>query len=126
VDIYSLIGLVMLLGVATKNSIILVDYAHQQVQKGVDLKEAILMAGRKRVRPILMTSLCLIAGMIPVAIGLNEASGQRTSMGIAIIGGVISSTLLTLFVVPATYSHFEKFRQFSLKFFKGELKGKYK
>ncbi|MDH4468980.1 MAG: efflux RND transporter permease subunit [Bacteriovoracaceae bacterium] len=124
VDIYSLIGLVMLLGVATKNSIILVDYAHQQVQKGIDLKEAILMAGRKRVRPILMTSLCLIAGMIPVAIGLNEASGQRTSMGIAIIGGVISSTLLTLFVVPATYSHFEKFRQLSLRFFKGEWKRK--
>jgi HAE1 family hydrophobic/amphiphilic exporter-1 len=118
VDIFSLIGLVMLLGVATKNSIILVDYAHQQVQKGMGLKEAILLAGRKRVRPILMTSLCLIAGMIPVAIGLNEASGQRKSMGIAIIGGVISSTLLTLLVVPAIYSHFETFRKWSLSIFR--------
>lgn len=112
-DLFSMIGCIMLLGVATKNSIIFVDYTHQQVQKGMDLKEAILMAGKNRLRPILMTSFALIAGMVPIAIGLNEASKQRTSMGIAVIGGLVSSTLLTLVIVPAAYSYVERFRVWS-------------
>lgn len=112
-DLFSMIGCIMLLGVATKNSIIFVDYTHQQVQKGMDLKEAMILAGKNRLRPILMTSFALIAGMIPIAIGLNEASKQRTSMGIAVIGGLISSTLLTLVIVPAAYSYIERFRVFS-------------
>jgi len=109
-NLFSMIGCVMLMGLATKNSILLVDYANQQIAKGVSMVDAILMAGRTRLRPILMTSFALIAGMIPVAIGLNEASSQRTSMGIAIIGGTITSTLLSLLVVPASYSYFERFR----------------
>jgi len=116
-DLFSMIGCIMLLGVATKNSILLVDYTQQQVQKGVEMKEAIIMAGRARLRPILMTSFALIAGMIPLAIGLNEASKQRTSMGIAVIGGLISSTILTLVVIPAAYTYIEKFREKSLRFF---------
>lgn len=113
-DLFSMIGCVMLLGVATKNSILLVDYANQQVQeKGMSLNEAILAAGKARLRPILMTSFALIAGMVPLAIGLNEASKQRTSMGIAVIGGLISSTLLTLVVIPAAYSYIERFRVWS-------------
>ncbi|MGZ3856419.1 MAG: efflux RND transporter permease subunit, partial [Bacteriovorax sp.] len=112
-DLFSMIGCVMLLGVATKNSILLVDYANQQVQQGLSLYDAIIASGRSRLRPILMTSFALIAGMVPLAIGLNEASKQRTSMGIAVIGGLISSTLLTLVVIPAAYTYIERFRVWS-------------
>ena len=113
-DLFSMIGCVMLLGVATKNSILLVDYANQQVrEQGLSLNEAIIAAGKARLRPILMTSFALIAGMVPLAIGLNEASKQRTSMGIAVIGGLVSSTLLTLVVIPAAYSYIERFRMWS-------------
>jgi HAE1 family hydrophobic/amphiphilic exporter-1 len=109
-NIFSIIGLVMLLGVAAKNSILLVDFSNQQVAKGKTRAEAMILAGKTRLRPILMTTMALIAGTIPIAIGLNEASKQRTSMGVAIIGGLISSTLLTLVVVPAAYSFIDRFR----------------
>lgn len=110
-DIFSMIGLIMLIGVATKNSILLVDFTNQLLSQGKEMKEAIIEAGRERLRPILMTSFALIAGMLPIAIGLNEASRQRTSMGVAIIGGLISSTVLTLVVVPAAFSYIEKLNQ---------------
>ena len=117
-DLFSMIGCIMLLGVATKNSIILVDYTNQQMeQHGMALREAILLAGKNRLRPILMTSFALIAGFIPIAVGLNEASAQRTSMGIALIGGLISSTLLTLIIVPAAYTYIERFRLFVNRIF---------
>lgn len=117
-DIFSMIGLVMLLGVATKNSILLVDYANQRIAKGVERGQAMIEAGKARLRPILMTSFALIAGMLPVAIGLNEASKQRTSMGIAIIGGIISSTFLSLVVVPAAFIYIDRFRAWvTRKFF---------
>ncbi len=112
-NIFSMIGTLMLLGVATKNSILLVDYANQLIAKGVDRSQAIAQAGKVRLRPILMTTMALIAGTSPVALGLNEASRQRTSMGIAIIGGLISSTLLTLVVVPAAFSYIDRFRVWS-------------
>ncbi|QLY23943.1 efflux RND transporter permease subunit [Bdellovibrio sp. KM01] len=110
IDIFSLIGIVLLLGVVAKNSILLVDYTNHLLQEGMERKDALLKACRTRLRPILMTSLALIAGMIPIAIGLNEASAMRTSMGIAIIGGLISSTLLTLVVVPAAFGFIDDFR----------------
>lgn len=113
-NIFSMIGCVLLMGVATKNSILLVDYTNHLLGEGLDYGEAVVQAGRVRLRPILMTSIALIAGMLPIAIGLNEASKQRTSMGIAIIGGVISSTFLTLLVVPAAFSYMERFRRWSL------------
>lgn len=117
-DLFSMIGCIMLLGVATKNSIILVDYTNQQMENhGMNLREAILLAGKNRLRPILMTSFALIAGFVPIAIGLNEASAQRTSMGIALIGGLISSTLLTLIIVPAAYTYIERFRLFVNRIF---------
>lgn len=116
-DLFSMIGCVMLLGIATKNSIILVDYINQSIQKGMGMKDAIIKAGKNRLRPILMTSFALVAGMLPVAIGLNEASKQRTSMGIAIIGGLISSTLLTLVVIPAAYEYVERARNWGHKIF---------
>jgi HAE1 family hydrophobic/amphiphilic exporter-1 len=109
-NIFSMIGIIMLLGVATKNSILLIDYAQQLTAQGLSRSEAIIRAGRTRLRPIIMTTMALIAGTIPIAIGLNEASKQRTSMGIAIIGGLISSTLLTLIVVPAAYSYIDRFK----------------
>jgi HAE1 family hydrophobic/amphiphilic exporter-1 len=112
-DIFSMIGCIMLLGVATKNSILLVDYTKQMVAQGMNEADAIIKAGRTRLRPILMTTGALIAGMLPIAIGLNEASRQRTSMGVGVIGGLVSSTLLTLVVVPAAYSYIERFRVWS-------------
>ncbi|MBC7371948.1 MAG: efflux RND transporter permease subunit [Bdellovibrionaceae bacterium] len=110
IDIFSLIGIVLLLGVVAKNSILLVDYTKQLEEAGMTRNEALIKACRTRLRPILMTSLALIAGMIPIAVGLNEASAMRTSMGVAIIGGLISSTLLTLLVVPAAYGFVDNFR----------------
>ncbi|WP_413581708.1 efflux RND transporter permease subunit [Bdellovibrio sp. HCB288] len=115
IDIFSLIGIVLLLGVVAKNSILLVDYTNHLLQEGMDRKDALLKACRTRLRPILMTSLALIAGMIPIAIGLNEASAMRKSMGIAIIGGLISSTLLTLIVVPAAFGFIDDFRSWLRK-----------
>lgn len=112
-NIFSMIGMVMLMGVSAKNSILLVDYANQKMAEGHNRNEAILIAGKTRLRPILMTTLALIAGMIPLAIGLNEASKQRTSMGKAVIGGLISSTILTLIVVPAVFSFLDRFRVWS-------------
>jgi HAE1 family hydrophobic/amphiphilic exporter-1 len=114
-DLYAMIGCILLLGIATKNSILLVDDANQKVSEGMNRNEAMAEAGRTRLRPILMTSIALIAGMLPVAIGLNEASKQRTTMGIAVIGGLISSTLLSLLVVPAVYSFIDRFRVWSIE-----------
>jgi HAE1 family hydrophobic/amphiphilic exporter-1 len=117
-DLFSMIGCIMLLGVATKNSILLVDYTNQKIQEGKTVRDSIIEAGKARLRPILMTSFALIAGMIPLAIGLSEASKQRTSMGIAVIGGLISSTLLTLVVIPAAYTYIERYRVWSGKVMK--------
>jgi HAE1 family hydrophobic/amphiphilic exporter-1 len=120
-DLFSMIGCILLLGLATKNSILLVDYANQKMQQGSDRIEAIIAAGQTRLRPILMTTVALIAGMIPVAIGINEASKQRTSMGIAIIGGLISSTILTLVVIPAAFIYIDKMRAWGRKKLKLDL-----
>ena len=116
-DLFSMIGCILLLGVATKNSILLVDYINQMKEQGKDNETSIIEAGKVRLRPILMTSFALIAGMLPVAIGLNEASRQRTSMGISVIGGLITSTMLTLVVIPAAYTYMERFRAFMLRIF---------
>ena len=116
-DIFSMIGFILLMGVVAKNSILLVDYTQQLLEQGMERNEALLKACVVRLRPILMTSLALIAGTIPIAIGLNEASAQRTSMGVAIIGGLISSTVLTLVVVPAAFGYIDDFRKWFLKIF---------
>ena len=109
-NIFSMIGTIMLLGVASKNSILLVDYANQLVKSGKTRSEAMIIAGKTRLRPILMTTMALIAGTTPIALGLNEASRQRTGMGVAIVGGLISSTVLTLVVIPAAYAYIDRFR----------------
>ena len=109
-DLFSMIGCILLLGLATKNSILLVDYANQKMHQGYDRYTAIMEAGKTRLRPIIMTTVALIAGMVPVAIGINEASKQRTGMGIAIIGGLISSTILTLVVIPTAFIYIDRMR----------------
>lgn len=120
IDMFSMIGIVLLLGVVAKNSILLVDYTNQLMDQGMERTKALIEAGRVRLRPIIMTSLALIAGMIPIAYGLNEASAQRTSMGIAIIGGLISSTILTLVVVPAAFGYIDDFRMWINRLFTGK------
>jgi HAE1 family hydrophobic/amphiphilic exporter-1 len=110
-NIFSMIGMIMLLGLVTKNSILLVDYALQLMKQGMPRKEALIESGTKRLRPILMTTVALIAGTLPVALGLSEVARSRMSMGITIIGGLISSTLLTLVVVPAAFGYIDDFRQ---------------
>jgi HAE1 family hydrophobic/amphiphilic exporter-1 len=116
-SLFSMLGIVMLLGVASKNSILLVDYARQLMDdENLSREAAVTKAGRTRLRPILMTSMALIAGTIPVALGLNEASKQRTSMGWAIIGGMVSSTLLSLVVIPVAFIYIDRFRVWTNEF----------
>ncbi len=113
INLFSMIGVILLLGVASKNGILLVDQAMQLIRDGKDRTTALIEAGKNRLRPILMTTMALIAGTMPIALGLNEASKQRTSMGVAIVGGLITSTLLTLIVVPAAFSYIDRFRLWS-------------
>jgi len=109
-NLFSLIGLVMLMGLVAKNSILLVDLALQHIRAGMDRKEALVAAGVARLRPILMTSLALLFGTLPLALALNEAGRFRSSMGVAIVGGLFTSTLLTLVVVPAVFEYVDDFR----------------
>ena len=102
-DMVAFIGLIMLMGLVTKNSILLVDYTNVLRRRGMKRNEAIIEAGSTRLRPILMTTLAMILGMIPVAIGLGASAGFRQAIGYTIIGGLISSTILTLVVVPVVY-----------------------
>ncbi len=108
--IFAVFGFFMLIGVAGKNGILLVEYTNQMMAQGKSRAEALVEAGKTRLRPILMTSFALIAGTLPVAIGFSEASKSRTGMGVAIIGGIISSTILTLIVVPAVFTYIDRFR----------------
>jgi HAE1 family hydrophobic/amphiphilic exporter-1 len=110
VNIFTMLGIFMLISVSGKNSILLIDFTNHLIAQGKTRSEALVIAGKVRLRPILMTSFALIAGTLPVAIGLSESSSQRTAMGVAIIGGLISSTTLTLVVVPAIFSYLDRFR----------------
>ena len=98
------IGLLMLLGVVAKNSILLIDFAIEEMRVGIDRVEAILDAGRKRAQPIVMTSVAMVAGMLPVALSLGSDGSFRQPMGIAVIGGITLSTILTLIIVPAAFT----------------------
>jgi multidrug efflux pump subunit AcrB len=98
------IGLLMLLGIVAKNSILLVDFAIEEIDRGVDRDTAILEAGHKRAQPIVMTTVAMVAGMVPVALSLSGDGSFRAPMGITVIGGLIFSTILTLLIVPGTFS----------------------
>ncbi len=105
--LYALIGIVLLLGIVTKNSILLVDYTIINMQEGKTQRQALIEAGVSRLRPILMTSLATIAGILPLALGIGAGSEVRQPMGIAIMGGFTTSTMLTLVVVPVIFSYID-------------------
>jgi hydrophobe/amphiphile efflux-1 (HAE1) family protein len=108
-NIFSMIGIIMLMGLVTKNAILLVDFANRaQREEGLPQDAALARAGRVRLRPILMTTAAMVMGMLPLALGLGEGSEQQAPMGRAIIGGVITSTLLTLVLVPVLYSWLDR------------------
>ena len=106
-NLMSLIGVIMLMGLVAKNAILLLDAARVREAEGMDREEALIEAGRKRLRPILMTTFALVAGMLPVAIGVGEGGEFYRPMAVAIIGGVITSTFLTLLVIPSFYDSIE-------------------
>jgi len=110
-SIFSIIGVIMLMGLVTKNAILLVDFAIRAREDGMPRTEALLMAAKVRLRPILMTTLAMIFGMVPLAFALSEGSEQRAPMGQAVIGGVITSSLLTLVVVPVVYCYMDDLAQ---------------
>ena len=105
VNIMSMIGLILLMGLVTKNAILLVDFTNELRGQGKSRREALLMAGRLRLRPILMTALSTIFGVLPVALALGEGSEFRAPMARAVVGGMTTSTLLTLVVVPVIYTY---------------------
>jgi len=110
-NVMSLIGVMLLMGIVAKNAILLIDFAKWGRERGMSRRDALIEAGRIRLRPILMTSFALIAGMFPVALGLGEGADFRAPMGRAVIGGVITSTLLTLLVIPTVYEILDEFKE---------------
>jgi len=118
-SMFSIIGVVMLMGLVTKNAILLVDFAIRAREDGMERAEALLMAARVRLRPILMTTLAMIFGMVPLAFALSEGAEQRAPMGQAVIGGVITSSLLTLVVVPVVYCYMDDFSRWLVRRWKG-------
>jgi HAE1 family hydrophobic/amphiphilic exporter-1 len=104
VNMFSLIGLILLMGLVTKNAILLVDYSKVLRRRGMERREAMIMAGRTRLRPIMMTTLAMIFGMLPLALALGQGAEMRAPMARAVVGGLITSTLLTLIVVPVVYT----------------------
>jgi multidrug efflux pump len=104
-NIFSQIGIIVLVGLVTKNGILIVEFANQRKEAGLDKVAAVKEAAVARFRPILMTSLCTILGILPIALALGAGSESRVSMGIAVVGGMIFSTVLTLYIIPAVYSY---------------------
>ncbi len=104
-NIFSQIGLIMLIGLVTKNGILIVEFANQRRAAGLAIRQAVTEASVQRMRPILMTSLAMILGILPMAIATGAGSESRVSMGIAVVGGLVFATLLTLFVIPAIYTY---------------------
>ena len=114
-NIFSLIGLILLMGLVKKNAILLVDYTNVLRERGMSRREAILQAGPVRMRPILMTTFAMIFGMLPIAFAVGEGAETRAPMGIAVIGGLLTSLILTLVVVPAAYDIFDDWQEYFKK-----------
>jgi len=111
INLYSEIGMILLIGLVTKNSILLVEYANQLKERGLSTVDAMLESGRIRLRPILMTSVSTVMGAIPIAYGLGAGSTSRRPLGYAVVGGILFSTFLTLFLVPVAYVVFDELRE---------------
>ena len=122
-SIFSFIGLILLMGLVKKNGILLVDYTNVLRARGLSRREAILQAGPVRLRPILMTTFAMVFGMLPVALGMGEGSESRAPMGIAVIGGLLTSLFLTLVIVPAAYDLFDDWQGFFQRRRKGKKDG---
>jgi HAE1 family hydrophobic/amphiphilic exporter-1 len=114
-NMFSIIGFIMLMGLVTKNAILLVDFANQARKAGANRVDALLEAAHVRLRPILMTTLAMVFGMVPLAFGMSEGSEQRAPMGQAVIGGIITSSILTLVVVPVIYTYLDDFAAWARK-----------
>ncbi len=119
-NIFSVIGIVMLMGLVTKNAILLVDFTNHGQREGKSQFDAIMEAGQVRLRPILMTTLAMIFGMLPMAIGMGDGGETQAPMGRAVIGGVITSTLLTLVVVPVAYTYLDNLGKRASRWLKGK------
>ncbi len=118
-NIFSIIGFIMLMGLVTKNAILLVDFTNQAQRSGMGQREALLTAGQVRLRPIVMTTLAMLFGMLPMALGLGDGGEQQAPMGRAVIGGIITSTLLTLVVVPVAYTYLDTLGRRVAAWFRG-------
>jgi multidrug efflux pump subunit AcrB len=116
-NMLSMIGMILLMGLVTKNAILLVDFANQGMREGMGLRQALMESGQIRLRPILMTTLAMIFGMLPMAIGAGSGGSINAPMARAVIGGVITSTLLTLVVVPVLYTYLHAFSERSRRWF---------
>ena len=114
-NLFSIIGIIMLMGLVTKNAILLIDFIKKAMDRGEPRYEAIIQAGKTRLRPILMTTSAMVMGMVPLALGLGEGGEQSAPMAHAVIGGVITSTLLTLVVVPVIFTYLDDFKNFMLR-----------
>ena len=114
-NLFSIIGIIMLMGLVTKNAILLIDFIKKAMDRGEARYDAILNAGKTRLRPILMTTSAMVMGMVPLALGLGEGGEQSAPMAHAVIGGVITSTLLTLVVVPVIFTYLDDFKNFMLR-----------
>lgn len=108
VNIFSEIGIIMLIGLITKNGILIVEFANHNKKEGLSVREAVVSAAVSRFRPILMTTLAMIFGALPIALSLGNSSGSRTSLGIVVVGGLIFAGILTLYVIPSVYSYFSR------------------
>ena len=106
-SLIALIGAIMLVGIVTKNGIVMVDYMNLLVERGTALSDAVIQGGKSRLRPVLMTSFTTILGMVPMAMGIGEGSEIWQPMGVSVVGGLVASTLITLFIVPALYAMME-------------------
>lgn len=108
INIFSEIGIIMLIGLITKNGILIVEFANQRKEEGMSVRDAVLSAAASRFRPILMTTLAMIFGTLPIALSLGTSSGSRVSLGIVVVGGLLFAGLLTLYVIPSVYSYFSR------------------
>ncbi len=109
-SMFTMIGLIMLMGLVTKNAILLVDFTNTLRSRGMEIREALRNAGKTRLRPIVMTTATMVFGMLPLALGLGAGAQMRRGMAIVVIGGLVSSTVLTLVLIPVVYTYVEELR----------------